>query len=171
VYDLLDQAQRVIDELESSGYPTKQISLVTRNVTEQVPHEETLQLGDNTERNAVKGAGFGGLFGLLLGAPLLAIPGVGPVLLAGPLAVGMTGAIVGGFLGSMSGWGVHSDRVEEYEELVRGGSVLVVAHGTPRQVAEAKRTFDHSDAKDVHLHARASDETPEVDDRPPVDVE
>jgi hypothetical protein len=168
VYDSFDKARTGIWELEKAEFPPDQVSLVTHDVRHELPRGEALQHGDNAERNAARGAGFGGLLGLLIGAPLLAIPGVGPVLLAGPLAAGMTGAIVGGFLGSMSGWGVHADHIREYEQLVHQGSVLVVANGDPVQLAEAKRILDGTPAREVHVHAEEAADSPEVDDRPPL---
>jgi uncharacterized membrane protein len=166
VYDSFDAARDAIREIERANFPSDQVSLVSHDVRNEVDRDEMLQFGDNTERNAARGAGIGGLLGLLMGAPLLAIPGVGPVLLAGPLAAGMTGAIVGGFLGSMSGWGVHSDHIREYEEIVDKGSVLVVVNGDPVQLAEAARILDHTNPSEVRVHARESSDTPEVDDRP-----
>jgi len=166
VYNSLDEARAAVQKLEDARFPHDHVSLVTNSVHRQVEQESSMQYGDDSGRNAVKGAGFGGLFGLLIGAPLLAIPGLGAVLLAGPLAAGITGAIVGGFLGSMSGWGVHSDHVREYEERVRAGAILVVVTGPPREIAEAQRILQDTHAEEVVLHAQASDETPEVDDRP-----
>ena len=66
----------------------------------------------------------------------------------------------------MSGWGIHSDRIREYETLVREGAVLVVANGDPREVAAAKRVLDETAPSQIHVHMKASDEAPEVDDSP-----
>jgi hypothetical protein len=113
--------------------------------------------GDISERTAIGGAALGGLMGFLLASPLLMIPGLGPVLIAGPIAAGMTGAIVGGFLGGMAGWGVHADRIQEYEEKVRAGSALVVVSGEPDDVATAKQILEETEAQEVHLHATSAD--------------
>jgi len=156
IYETLDAAKQAIETLEQSNFPSEQVSLVTHSVERQVPEEEELQYGDQAQTDAAKGAGIGGLVGVLLGAPLLAIPGIGPVLLAGPIAAGMTGAIVGGFLGALTGWGVHEDQVAEYEEKVREGATLVVADGDPQEVAEAQRTLKETDATRVDLHAKTS---------------
>lgn len=156
VYDSFPLASSAIHALENSEFPADQVSLVTHDVEKEVPRTEPMQYGDDTHRDAAKGAGVGGLLGLLLGAPLLAIPGIGPMLIAGPLAVGMTGAIVGGFLGSMVGWGVHADHVAEYEKKVREGALLVVASGDPDDVALAQRVLQATDARSVDLHAKTS---------------
>ncbi|MEZ6097782.1 MAG: general stress protein [Pirellulaceae bacterium] len=164
VYESFDEAKQAVQALEKSDFPSEQVSLVTHSVPEEVLQEEVLQYGDETEKDAVKGAGVGGLLGLLLGTPLLMIPGIGPVLIAGPLAAGLTGAIVGGLLGAMAGWGVHEDHVQQYEQEVKDGKLLVVANGDPRHTAEAQRVLREMNAEDIHLHAPISADAPEVDD-------
>lgn len=166
VYRTFAQARDAVQALEQSDFPSEHISLVTHSVEEEVPRdeEEALQYGDSTERAAAKGAGAGGLIGLLAAAPLLTIPGIGPLIVAGPIAAGLTGAIVGGLVGAMSGWGVHPDRIKEYEDKLREGCLLVVAGGDPEQVAEAKRVLDETDAEMVHLHTKTGDDSPEIDD-------
>ena len=164
VYESFDDAKQAVQALDNSDFPSEQISLVTHSVPEEVPQVDVLQSGDETEKDATKGVSVGGLLGLLLGTPLLMIPGVGPVLIAGPLAAGLTGAIVGGFLGAMAGWGTHEDHVQQYEQQVKEGKLLVVANGDPKQSAEAKRVLRETNAEDIHLHAATSADAPEVDD-------
>src|SRR5262245_46874464 len=107
VFESLDQAKDAVRALEQAGFPHEQVSLVSRSVKKELPREkDVLEKDDQAAPDARTGATLGGLVGLLLGAPLLTIPGVGLVLLAGPIATAITGAIVGGFLGSMAGWGV-----------------------------------------------------------------
>jgi hypothetical protein len=161
VYSSFDDATRGIQALDDSGFPHRQVSLVSHQNEEQVPRNET-KPGDESEHQAVKGAAFGGLLGMLAGAPLLAIPGVGPLLLAGPIATGMTGALVGGFLGSMSGWGVHADHVAEYQRKVEKGKVLVIASGNPRQIADAERILRETHPVELHLHAEDSADAEEI---------
>ncbi len=164
IFDSLREAGEAVHALERSDFPSDQVSLVSHNVSEEVPQEELLQAGDATETDAAKGAGLGGLFGLLVGTPLLTIPAVGPVLIAGPLATGLTGAIVGGFLGAMAGWGVHDDHVKEYEERVKQGKLLVVASGDPQELAEALRILRDLSPEEIRFHAPTSADSPEVDD-------
>jgi len=156
VYASFEKAKDAVQVLEKHDFSSDHVSLVTRSVEKEVPEEEVLQRGDRTEEKALRGAGYGGLLGALVATPLLAIPGVGPVLLAGPIAAGMTGAIVGGFLGAMSGWGVPQDRIQQYEHVVQEGNLLVVAYGDPLEVAEAKRLLEGTDCEEVHLHAATS---------------
>lgn len=164
IFDTLAHAKEAVQALEASDFPSQQVSLVTRSVTREVPQTKPLRYGDDTGRDVAKGIGVGGLAGLLLSAPLFLIAGVGPVLITGPLAAGMTGAVVGGFLGAMSGWGVHEDHLKQYEEQVKQGKFLVVANGDPEETAEAERVLRDISPEYVKLHAATSADAPEVDD-------
>lgn len=161
VYDKFADAAQAVRLLDISGFPHDQVSLVTSAADDHLPNP-TIQAGDESENQAAAGAAVGGLLGMLVAAPLLAIPGIGPLLLAGPLAAGMTGALVGGFLGSMSGWGIHSDHIAEYQRLVRSGKVLVMAHGDPSEVARAELTLRDTKPAQLHLHAPDSADSVEI---------
>jgi hypothetical protein len=156
VYESFAKAKEAVQALENSTFPSEQVSFVTHSVTEELPQEDSLQYGDKTERNAARGAGVGGLIGMLLGTPLVTVGGLGAVLIAGPIATGLAGAIVGGLLGAMTGWGVHADHVHRYEKKVSEGALLVVANGDPQQVAEATKVLQQTDADEIHLHAETS---------------
>lgn len=162
IYDSFEKARDAVQQLEHYSFPSDQVSFVTHSVGDDLRHSEALQYGDESETRAAEGAGVGGLIGLLVGAPILAIPGIGPLLVAGPLATGLTGAVVGGFLGSMLGWGAHEDHVSEYEKKVRAGHLLIVCNGEPDEVASAKELLDGTDVVEVHLHTRTSADAPEI---------
>jgi hypothetical protein len=165
VYGMFEKAKDAVQVLEQSEFPSDQISLATHSIGDETMSSGVLHYGDEAENEAVKGAGVGGLVGVLLAMPLLAIPGIGPLLVAGPLAAaGLTGALVGGLLGSMRGWGVHHDHVAKYEQLLREGKLLVIANGSPDEVALAQSLLDNTDAEAVHLHARNSSDWPAIDD-------
>jgi hypothetical protein len=169
VYDSPEKARDAVEALERSQFSLQHVSLVGGTAVEALRKIESLKYGDDAETKAAEGAGLGGLAGILLAAPLLAIPGVGPLLVAGPLAAaGLTGAVVGGFLGSMRGWGVHDDHVTEFEQKVRSGHFLVIVSGDPQEIALAKKILDNSDAGEVRLYARTSADSPEIDDTPGV---
>jgi len=166
VFDSLSTTRSILEKLEQAGYSDAQVSLVTSSVENQVKDEEMLEYGDKSGVKAAKGAGMGGLVGLLLGSPLLLIPGVGPLLIAGPLAMGLTGGIVGGFMGAMAGWGVEPDNLAKYEQKVQDGAVLIVVQGAPDEVARAHGILSEEPTAEVFLHAKSSTDSPEVDDRP-----
>jgi hypothetical protein len=119
---------------------------------------------DYAEAGAMTGAWFGGLFGLLLGAAFLILPGVGPVVVAGPLAAavvaGMEGALAGTALGSLAGalvgWGVPKERALTYETQVKGGKFLVVVHGTEEVVARARSMLVPQTAEHIEVYKPAA---------------
>ncbi|QDU94429.1 DUF1269 domain-containing protein [Lignipirellula cremea] len=156
VFPNLAAAVKGVRIVEDAGVPHHCVSLVQRDVSKEAAHPEDMQHGDMAENRAAEGAGLGGLLGLLLGAPLLMIPGVGLVLAAGPIAAGLTGAMVGGFLGSMSGWGVPDNHIAEYEEQVREGSVLVIIDSNPEELARAANLLQESEATAIDTHVETS---------------
>lgn len=165
IFKNLEAAQPALENLEQENFSEKQVSLVTTSVVGQVENEEMLEYGDKGAMKAAKGAGMGGLVGMLLGAPMLMVPGIGPLVVAGPLAMGMTGGIVGGFLGAMTGWGVEPENVEKYQQMVTEGAVLIVVEGPPDEVARAHELLSANSPEEVRLHAKSGTDSPEVDDR------
>jgi uncharacterized membrane protein len=166
VYKTLGQAEAALAALDREGLPPTNVSLIVFSPQEDVRAARAVQHGDKTTKSVVAGASAGGLLGLLVGATLLTIPGIGPILVAGAMAAGLTGVVVGGVLGCMAGWGVHEDHIRQYEEKVKEGNVLVIAHGDPRLVADAERVMQGTEAVEIELHAQTGDDSPEIDDSP-----
>jgi hypothetical protein len=65
----------------------------------------------------------------------------------------------------MEGWGVHRHRLEEYEQAIQEGKILVIVHGDPETVSQSEPVLQETQAKEIHMHARTGDDSPEVDDR------
>jgi len=149
MYDSYDDAKAVVSELEASGVPHSEISLVAnadahgRAVgnagTSPIAGERPLDPADRTDRRgstggatgAVLGTVLGGGAGLLAGIGALAIPGVGPVVAAGWLVATLAGAGIGaasgGLVGSLVGAGVSHEEAHVYAEgISRGGSLVTV---------------------------------------------
>jgi hypothetical protein len=159
------RAESATRALHGAGLTSDHISLVRRHIDPAGETAAKLRLGDDSLREAAVGGALGGLAGMAGAATLLSITGLGLILLTGPL-VTLTGAIVGAFLGAMSGWGVHETNIRHYESLVEQGQVLVVVAGQPAEVEMAERLLGESGARKVHLHAKSSDDSAEIDDRP-----
>jgi hypothetical protein len=102
-----------------------------------------------SQTGAKQGAWVGGILGFLVGAALLWIPGVGPVVVAGSLASmllgGIEGAVagsaLGGILSGLAAWGISKQHILKYEEVVKGGKYLVIAHGSGPEVDKASGIF------------------------------
>ncbi len=165
VFDSMTAAETAVHILDRAGFAPDHVSIVARHVDPASNVGQELTQGDDSMRDAVVGATLGGLVGIVSDVALFVITGIGVIVMAGPL-LAATGAVVGAFLGTMEGWGVHHRHIHDYETLVREGKVLVVVDGQPKEVAEAERMLRQTDAARVHLHAQSGDDATEIDDRP-----
>ena len=96
------------------------------------------------------GAALGGSLGWLAAVSALAIPGLGPLLIAGPLLGAFTGAVAGGAVGVLVGVGIPEDEAKLYEERLKKGGVLVSAHaGTSEDVDRARNILQRTGATDI----------------------
>lgn len=135
LYDDVDVARDVVDDLVDSGFSRNDISLVARDFegTYGERLEKTTDVNDTAAEGAVAGmlggGAIGGLAGLLIGMSAFVIPGIGPVVAAGPIAAALAGAGIGaatgGVLGALVGWGIPEAEAEYYAEGVRRGGTLV----------------------------------------------
>ena len=161
VYDTHEQAEQSIKELQQSGFDMKKLSIVAKN-----PHAEEqvagyYNLGDRMKHWGTMGAFWGGLWGLLVGAAFFAIPGVGPVLVAGPLVTWIVGALEGAVLvggasaigAGLFSIGIPKDSVLRYEIALKIDKFLVLAHGTAAEVARAREIVTGTQPGEMYTHA------------------
>jgi hypothetical protein len=164
VYDSMDAAEAAVRTLAQSNFPIQQVSLVSQNLHSERTVHGFITTGDVAKSGAGIGAWTGGLFGLLVGAAFLWVPGVGPLLVAGPLAAALLGGIEGalagaaggGLLGALAGWGISKEHILKYEDQIKGGKVLVIAHGSAEDVANARSILERSAKQDLTHHAEAT---------------
>ena len=130
-FDSFDEAQRVSRELIDEGFAAADVSVVASNVTGAFASDDRVKVTDasNTATGAVAGGVLGGAAGLAASLMGLAIPGIGPIVAAGPLAATLSaagaGVIAGGLIGSLTELGVSRPDAEYYAEAVRRGGALV----------------------------------------------
>jgi hypothetical protein len=131
VFNDIDDARGAIDALVRAGIDRNQISLIVHDKDEQYGAYVNREEVSEAAEGAGIGAAFGALGGLLLGLGALAIPGIGPVVAAGPLAGALLGAgggaVVGGIIGALVELGIPEEEAHVYAESVRRGNILVVA--------------------------------------------
>jgi uncharacterized membrane protein len=162
-YNTMSEIEEAIDMLDKGGFPIKQVSIVTQNIESEKEVQGYVTTGDVAKTGAGTGAWIGGLFGLLVGAAFLWIPGFGPLVVAGSFAsmlVGsMEGAAVGaaggGLLGSLVGWGVSKQHILKYEEELKAGKYLLIAHGSSEEVGRAQSILQSSGTVNLKQHAEA----------------
>src|ERR1019366_3825752 len=140
LYDVYEDAAQTVRDLEASGIPDGDISVVANNADNRhraVVREPGNESVPGAEIGGGLGAIAGGGAGVLAGLGMLAIPGVGPVVAAGwlvALAVGAAGgAAAGGLLGGLVGSGISKEHAEVYAEGVRRGGSLVSVRAPEEQ--------------------------------------
>jgi hypothetical protein len=144
-------AERTVRHLHESGIAMRDLSIVGRG--SQTTEEPIGFVGDSeyASAGAATGAWLGGLLGLCVGAAFLVLPGIGPIVVAGPLSAalmaGIEGAIagtaLGGVAGALVGWGVPKEKALKYETHVKGGKFLVIIRGEPEVIARARTLIAH----------------------------
>src|SRR2546422_1714984 len=141
--DNLDEARAVVRDLVESGIPRDDIGFMA-NQKHELPGTARLNEGEGSVSGALAGAGtgaaLGGAAGLALALAPLAIPGIGPILAAGPIIAAMAGAsigaLAGGVIGGLTSLGVPEKEAHYYAEAVRRGGILVTVAADRKAQAE-----------------------------------
>jgi hypothetical protein len=155
-----DQAEAAIKTLKAGGINLKRMSLVGRGF-----HSEQHVVGYNTAGNRMKvwggaGAFWGGMWGLLFGSTFFWVPGVGPLMLAGPIVAwiigALGGAVVVGGLSALSAAlfsiGIPNDSILEDEAAIKAEKIVLVVDETPVDVRKAERLPGSTSATKTTLH-------------------
>jgi uncharacterized membrane protein len=160
VYDHHDQAEAAIKELQKAGFEMKQLSIVGKGYHSEEHVVGYYNTGDRMAYWGKHGAFWGGLWGLLFGSAFFFIPGIGPLVVAGPLVAWIVGAlegavVVGGLsvLGAaLYSVGIPKDSILNYETAIKSDKFLVVAHGTPDEVTHAQQILSNTSSSKTQLH-------------------
>ena len=150
------EAESAISTLKEAGFSTSDISLLLpqSSESEQLVTDDCTKAPGGAVAGAGSGATLGGVLGWLLGVGALVIPGIGPVIAAGPIVsclagVGIGGAL-GGFAGSLIGIGISEDEARKYEGRLQKGGILLAAHcETPDDIKRAGEIMRNCGGQDV----------------------
>jgi len=167
IYTTTNQAEAAVNQLMSQGFSGDDISVLMEdsNSSRQFAHEKTTKAPEGTTTGATAGGVIGGTLGLLAGLGALAIPGVGPLIAAGPImgtlaGIGAGGA-VGGLIGALVGLGIPEYEAKRYEGRIKDGGVLLSVHcSTSNEIDRAKEALKHSGAQDISSTSEASAKHP-----------
>lgn len=141
-FDNRDSAKDAVEKLRDSGF-SQEISVLARSEGSGT---------DNVSDGATTGGVLGGLAGLALGAGALAIPGIGPILAAGPIAGVLSGAATGGLAGGLIDWGIPANEGKEYEEDVKQGKTLVSVRSDENRANQAAAVLRSYGSQKVRVH-------------------
>lgn len=167
VYQTHTEAEKAVKELQHAGIDMHTLSIVAKDVHTDEQVVGYYNAGDRMKRWGESGALFGGMWGgfwaVLFGSAFFVIPGIGPLLIAGPLVAWMVGAlegaaVVGGVSALGAGLfsvGIPKNSVLEYETAVRTDKVLLVINGTASEAAKAKEILGATQPALLAVHSQA----------------
>ena len=164
IYGHIDQAEEAVQTLGKAGFPIQHVSIIAKDLGTEKKIHGFITPCDVARSSARTGAWVGGIFGMLLGAAVVWIPGLGPLVVAGSLTSallgGLEGAVAGAAMTGVFGWlaslGISKQHILKYEESVRAGKYLVIAHGTPQEVEKARGILAATGPAQLDLHAQAA---------------
>jgi len=150
------QAELVVDRLKSAGLRATDISVLLSDAegSKEFAVNNSTKAPEGAAAGAGTGAALGGGLGWLAGIGALAIPGLGPLIAAGPIMAALGGAAVGGTLGgitgSLIGLGIPEYEAKRYEDRIKGGRALIAVHSeNSDETKRAKEIFESVGAEDI----------------------
>jgi uncharacterized membrane protein len=154
----LSQAELIVTDLKAAGIPERDISVLfpDQSGTRDFAHENNTKAPEGATAGAVSGGAVGGVLGLLAGIGALAIPGVGPLIAAGPILAALSGlavgATVGGITGALVGLGIPEVEAKVYEGKVKNGNILIAVHtDDSTQTKRVREIYEAAGAEDVKV--------------------
>jgi uncharacterized membrane protein len=146
MYDSHEKAEKAISTLKKGGFKMENLSIVGKDYHTEENVVGYYNLGDRMKLWGSNGAFWGGIWGLLFGSAFFIIPGLGPLVVAGPIVAAMVGALEGAVtLGGLSALGaalfsigIPKDSILEYETDIKAGKFMLLAHGSEHEIEQAK---------------------------------
>ena len=164
IYNSHTEAEASIKELQRSGFDMKKLSIVGKDYHTEEHVIGYYNAGDRMKVWGKRGAFWGGFWGLLFGSAFFLIPGIGPLIVFGPLVGWIVGAlegavVVGGLSALGAGLysiGIPKDSIVQYEAALKSDKFLVIAHGTADETAKAKSILKTTGATQIAAHSGVS---------------
>ncbi len=161
VFHSHETAEEAIRDLQQRGFDMQRLSIVGKDYHTEEHVVGYYNTGDRMKHWGRHGAFWGALWGILFGSAFFVLPGVGPVLMAGPLVAVIVSALEGAAVlggisalgGALASIGVPNDSIVQYEAELKIGKFLLIVHGTHEEVAHAKDYLDATASTTTMLHA------------------
>jgi len=156
IYPSRTAVEEAVDHLRTAGFRSTDISVLfpDNQGTKDFAHEKNTKAPEGTTTGVISGGIAGGVLGWLTGIGALTIPGLGPLIAAGPILAALAGAgalgTVGGIIGALVGLGIPEYEAKRYEGRIREGGVLLSVHcDSSDWVKRAKDTLEQTGAQDI----------------------
>jgi hypothetical protein len=163
IYSSYETVESGVDNLKSAGFRNTDISvLFPENAgSKDFAHEKDTKAPEGAVVGGSSGAVVGGVLGWIAGIGALAIPGVGPLIAAGPIVAALAGVGVGGAIGGITGalvgMGIPEYEAKRYDGRVREGGILISVHCDSDQWTKlAKDILGRTGAQDIASTGEAS---------------
>lgn len=161
VYATHAGAEEAVKELQRAGMDMSTLSIVAKDTHADEHVVGYYNSGDRMKYWGTAGAAWGGFWGLLFGSAFFAVPGIGPVLVAGPLVAWILGALEGAVvLGGLSaigaglyGMGIPKDSVLQYELALKTDQFLLIMHGAPGEAEKARAIIESTRPISLTVHS------------------
>jgi uncharacterized membrane protein len=161
IFNTHTEAEEAVKELQQSGFNMKKLSIVGKDYHSDEHVVGYYNTGDRVKYWGTLGAFWGGLWGFLFGSAFFFIPGIGPLVVGGPLVSWIVGALEGAVItGGLSAIGaalysagIPKDSVLKYETSLKSNKFLLVAHGTEEEVQKASKILEATDATETTIHS------------------
>ncbi len=158
-----EQAEFIVDRLKADNFSNQDISVLFADKagTRDFAYEKHTKAPEGAAAGGASGGVIGGVLGWLISIGVLALPGVGPLIAAGPILAALSGAAVGaaagGIAGGLIGLGIPEYEARQYETKIKAGGVLISVHSdNSDETKRAKEIFEELGANDI---ATRSDES------------
>jgi hypothetical protein len=163
IYNTRAAAEQAVDQITAAGFSNEDVSVLMSDVdsSKDFAHEKNTKAPEGAATGVTAGGVVGGTLGLLAGIGALAIPGVGPLIAAGPImgalaGLGVGGA-VGGLVGALVGMGIPEYEAKRYEGHIKSGGVLLSVHcDTSDEIRSAKNLLETTGAQDISSTSESS---------------
>ena len=163
-------AETAVDRLLAGGFSNDDVSVLMSDSSgsKDFATEKNTKAPEGTTTGVGVGGAVGGTLGLLAGIGALAIPGVGPLIAAGPIMAGLAGlgigGAVGGLVGALVGMGIPEYEAKRYEGRVKDGGILLSVHcSTSEEISKTKEIHKTNRAEDIASSGEKSVSTHGVD--------
>ncbi len=160
IYKAHTDAEAAVKELQKSGFDMKKLSVVGKDYHTEENVVGFYNAGDRMKYWGKLGAFWGALWAILFGSAFFVIPGFGQLVVLGPLAMMIVGALEGALVtggltalgAGLYSLGIPKDSILKYETALKSDKFLVIAHGSAGDVAKAKSILESTSKEDLAVH-------------------
>ncbi len=160
LYPTHDQADEAVRVLQKAAFDIKKISIVGRGYHQEQQPVGFYNTGERVKFWGGQSAFWGGLWGVLLGAAMFWIPGLGPVVMAGPLVVSLVDVLEGSVVvagvsalgAALYSIGIPKESIIRYEAALKSDHYLIVVHGNLKEVERAHEVLAPRELTDAAIH-------------------